>query len=191
MGHSVTWCAIREERAAESFEQLGLSLTTQTEEFPESPVTSARLDTGWRIIWFNEYGFLKPSDLARLSSDQDVVLCLVEEHVMASSAEFWSHGKRQWLISHDGEDGPKGLMTDGKLPESFPAIRKEMEQEQLGAGGDQAEVDYIFEIPLKVAQSLVGFKHDEDFDRLADRDFVVMSSERTPARGFLARIFGR
>jgi hypothetical protein len=37
-----------------------------------------------------------------------------------------------------------------------------MEELQLAEGGDDAGVDYIFEIPLKVAQSLVGFKHDEN-----------------------------
>jgi hypothetical protein len=91
-----------------------------------------------------------------LSSDKDVVLCLVEEHVMASSSEMCSQGKRKWRLSHEGKDGPKGLATDGDLPESFPAIRKEMEEAQHAAGGDDADVDYIFEIPLKLAEALGG-----------------------------------
>jgi hypothetical protein len=88
---------------------------------------------------------------------------------------MWSDGKRKWWLSHEGENGPKGLSTDGELPESFPAIRKAMEQSQLAAGGDAADVDYIFEIPLKVAQSLVGFKHDEECAHLLDKNFSVMS----------------
>jgi hypothetical protein len=32
---------------------------------------------------------------------------------------------------------------------------------QLAEGGDAAEVDYLFEIHLGVAKSLVGFQHDE------------------------------
>jgi hypothetical protein len=93
---------------------------------------------------------------------------------MASSSELWSGGKRKWWLSHEGEKGPKGLSVEGVLPEAFPAIRKEMEELQLAEGGDDAEVDYIFEIPLKVAQSLVGFKHDKDCAHLIGGHFVVM-----------------
>ena len=46
---------------------------------------------------------------------------------MATSAELWSRGKRQWWISHEGENGPKGLDVDGSPPETLAAIRNEME----------------------------------------------------------------
>jgi hypothetical protein len=64
-----------------------------------------------------------------------------------------------------------------------------MERLQLAEGGDDAEVDYIFEIPLKVAQSLVGFKHDEECTHLLDNHLVVMS-RAAPTGGFLRRLFG-
>ena len=107
MGFSITWCAVREEGAQKLLEQLGLSPTGKIEEFPESLISTAKLDTGWRVIWYNEYGcpFLRPDDLGSISSEQDVLLCLVEEHVMASSLEMWSGGKRKWWISHKGENG--------------------------------------------------------------------------------------
>jgi hypothetical protein len=127
---------------------------------------------------------LKPVDLGKLSIDHDVILCLIEEHVMVSSAEFWSKGKRQWWISHKGENGPKGLELDGDPPDIYPAIRKEMEQQQL------AEVDYIFEIPLKVAQSLVGFKHDDGYAHVVGGRFEVMS-RIAPTANPLSRLFSR
>jgi len=192
MGFAVTWCAVPEAKAEQFLARLALSPTGETEEFPESLIATAKLDTGWRILWYNEYGcrFLGARDLGNLSMDHDVLLCLLEEHVMASSAEFWSGGKRKWWLSHDGEDGPKGLSTDGELPESFPAIRKQLEETQLAEGGDDADVDYIFEIPLKVAQALVGFKHDEDCAHLVDGHFVVMSRV-VPKSSLFARLFGR
>lgn len=61
------------------------------------------------------------------------------------------------------------------MPESFPAIREDLEQLQVAKGGDNADVDYIFDIPLKVAQILVGFKHDEECPHLVDKHYVVMS----------------
>ena len=173
-------------------ERLALSPTGETEEFPESLISAAKLDTGWRVIWFNKYGcpFLRPEDLGELSKEQDILLCLVEEHVMASSSEFWSAGNRMWWISHEGENGPKGLATDGDLPACFPSIRRELEEAQRVDGGDDADVDHIFEIPLKVAQSLVGFKHDEDCPHLGEEEFVVLS--RTARRkGLLSSLFGK
>jgi hypothetical protein len=109
---------------------------------------------------------------------------------MASSAELWSKGKRQWRVSHEGENGPKGLQVDGNLPEVYPSTRKEMEASQLAKGGDNAEVDYIFEIPLGVAKSLVGFKHDEICVHLIGGRFEVMS-RAPPKANPLSRLFGR
>jgi hypothetical protein len=192
MGWSITWCAVREEKADQFLKQLGLSPTGETQESPQSLISMAKLDTGWRIIWYNKYDcpFLRPRDLGELSNDKDVLLCLVEEHVMASSAEMWSAGKRQWWLSHEGEGGPKGLAMDGDLPESFPAIRNEMEEAQRAAGGDRAGVDYIFEIPLKVAEALVGFKHDADDTHLIEAQYVVLSRAK-PDGGILRRLFGK
>jgi hypothetical protein len=146
----------------------------------------------WRALSHNKYGcsYLQPKDLSSLSIDHDVILCLIEEHVMASSSEFWSKGKRQWWISHEGENGPKGLEIDGHPPENYSAIRKEMEDLQLAEGGDDAGVDYIFEIPLAVAMSLVGFKHDETCSHLIGGRFEVMS-QAAAKPGLLSRLLGR
>jgi hypothetical protein len=91
-------------------------------------------------------------------------------------------------MSHEGENGPKGLDVDGNPLESFPAIRKEIGALQLAEGGDAAEVDYISEIPLDVAKSLVGFKHDEICPHLIGGRFEVMArAASTP--GVLSRLF--
>ena len=191
MGVSITWCAVPEQEADRFFARLGLSPTGETEEIPESPICAGKLDTGWRIVWYNRYGcpFLRPADLRELSKDHQILLCLVEEHVMASSAELWSGGRREWWISHQGESGPKGLDLDGRPPESLAAIRREMEQARIAAGGDDADADYIFEIPLKVAESIVGFKHDENWPHLVENRFIVLSREAS-RKGFFRRLFG-
>jgi hypothetical protein len=192
MGFAISWCAVREEGAEQFLQELSLSATGETEELPESLISTGKLDTGWRVVWYNKYScpFLNPQDLSKLSITRDVLLCLVEEHAMASSSEFWSSGKKQWSMSHEGEHGPKGLSVEGNVPEVFPAIRKEMEDTQLAEGGDDADVDYIFEIPLKVAQSLVGFKHDEDSQHLIGGIFHVMS-HAPPKAGILSRLLKR
>ena len=191
MGFSISWYAVREDKAQQLLDRLALSPTGETEEIPESLISTARLDTGWRILWYNKYEcpFLRPEDLRVISRDHDVLMCLVEEHVMASSAELWSGGQRRWAIAHDGEDGPKGLMAEGDLPECFASIRRDLEDAQRAEGGDAAGVDHIFDIPLKVAQTLVGFKHDEACPALTEEQFVVLSRS-APKKGLVARLFG-
>jgi hypothetical protein len=190
MGFAITWCAVREEHAQELLEQLELSATGETEEVPEALISMAKLDTGWRVIWYNKYGcpFLRPADLAKLSQSHDVLMCQIEEHVMASSSELWSSGQRKWWISHLGEQGPKGLEADGALPDCFAAIRRKLEEEQRAEGGDDAGVDLIFEIPLDVAKSIVGFKHDEDCPHLTDRHFVVLTKAGSK-KGLFGKFF--
>lgn len=192
MGWAISWCAVREEKADEFLHQLELSPTGEIEDLPESLISMARLDTGWRIVWYNEYDcpFLQPRALAELSSDKDVLLCLVEEHVMASSSEMWSGGERVWRLCHRGEDGPKGLEVEGAPPHSYPAIRREMEEAQIADGGDDAGVDYLFAIPLKVAEALVGFKHDEEDTHVIDKRYIVLSKAKRSG-GRFPRLFGK
>lgn len=191
MGFSICWYAIRESGAQELLERLCLSPSGETEEFPESLISTARLDTGWRILWYNEYEcpFLRPEDLRVVAKDQEVMMCRVEEHVMASSAEVWCRGKRKWRIAHVGEEDARGLSAEGDLPECFAAIRRELEEARCGAGGNVAGFDHVFDVPLEVAKMLVGFRHDEICPHLSGERFVVQS-RRPPRRGLIARLFG-
>src|SRR5690606_27091627 len=126
--------------------------TSKTEDDPESHLSAAKLTTGWRLIWSNEYACpILTKRLQTLSGEHEVVLCQIEEHIMASSAELWISGNRKWWVSHHGENGPNGLETEGELPQCFAAIQENMEDAQRAEGGDDADVDYIFEIPLKLA----------------------------------------
>lgn len=190
MGFAATWCAVREQHAEEVLEDLGLKATETKEESPRSLVAAAKLDTGWRVIWYNAYEcpFLGSENLARISRSADVVVCRIEEHVMASSAEGWFAGQRKWWIAHDGQDGPKGLASGGALPESFASIRRELEEAQRAEGGEKADVDYLFEIPLRVAEEIVGFKHDEKCEHLTEGHFLELSDGR-PKKGLLGRLF--
>jgi hypothetical protein len=192
MGFAITWFAVPEQHAAEVLRQLHLMPTGEREDLPESTIAYARLTTGWAILWYGRYDcpFLGDRELAGLSSRCDIIRCLVEEHVMASSAELWASGRQRWRISHQGEDGPRGLEVTGIPPDSLKTICDLMEEAQRAEGGDDAEVDYIFEIPLKVAQGIAGFKHDEVCGSIAGGAFEVLE-RASPPGGFLSRLFGR
>ncbi len=192
MGFAISWCAVSEKAADVFLERIGLTETAETEEVPESLIGVAQLDTGWRLLWYNEYDcpFLGEPQRREHSRQHDLLYCLVEEHCMASSAELWSQGSRKWWISHEGINGPKGLDFSSELPSNFQQIRSEMEAKQEREGGDEADVDYLFEIPLLIAKSMTGFKHDEVCPHIVGNEFKVMRKEAQQG-GFLSRLFGK
>ena len=176
MGFSITWFAVPEASADSFLQKLGLVRTGDTEDCPDSLISSAVMDTGWRVLWYNKYlcPFLGTEAVRELSGEHDILVCTVEEHCMDSSSALWRAGQRLWYLHHDGSGGAKGLDVDGSPPDYFPSVRADMEREQLAAGGPTADVDYLFEIPLSVAQRLTGFKHDEESPSMVDGVFHVL-----------------
>lgn len=190
MGFAVSWCAVREEHAAAMLGDMGLAATGRKSSDRDADVVTLPLPSGWRLVWFEKYnpGSLSARKLGESSKSRDVLVCHIEEHVMSSSAEYWSQGRRLWLIEHVGEDGPVGLDVEGSPPDSLKRIRREMEREQREAGGEDADVDYLFEIPLLVAKELTGFKHDEDDSELIGEGYEELDGGKAP--GFFGRLFG-
>lgn len=177
MGFSISWFAVRQENANSFFESLNLKRTGKYEKFPKSLISTTISDLGWCILWYNQLDcpFIKDEDLKSTSIGYDILACQVEEHVMFSSAEYWTNGVRKWHVSHEGINGPKGLKVVGQPPDSFDSIKNEMNENQRIEDNGDREVDYIFEIPLETAKSLVGFKHDEDGANIGDKKFYVLS----------------
>lgn len=198
MGFSISWFAIRKENANNFFEILKLNKTQETEEFPESTISTAELDTGWQILWYNKFScpFIDEKILENISNNFEIIKCLVEEHVMFSSSELWVNGKCKWKISHEGENVPIGLNFEGDLPNCFEQIKLEMEAEQKRENEGDAEVDYLFEIPLKIVEEIVGFKHDEECTHLVNGHFTVLRKENAStkqngsSKGFFKNLFG-
>jgi hypothetical protein len=192
MGFAISWCAVPESSADDFLKRVGLTDTGETKEVPDSLIGVARLDTGWRLLWYNKYDcpFLSEAQRQEHSRHHDLLYCLVEEHCMASSSELWSHGSRKWWIFHEGIDGPKGLDFSGELPNDFQQIKSKIEETQKREGGEKANVDYIFEIPLLVAKSITGFKHDEVCPHIVGNEFKIMRNESQQG-GLFSRFLGK
>lgn len=100
---------------------------------------------------------------------------------MFSEAAGWRDGRQEWRVTHRGEDGPMGLDVSGTPPSQFAAIRDDLSARQDAEGGAAAEVDFLFDIPVALAQSLTGFRHDEgglDGEEIA---FDVLEFKEGPA----------
>jgi len=191
MGMAVNWCAVRNEDTQRLLEHLGLAPTDTVEAWPEAAIALGHFIGGWTVLWCNVDAsrLLREKAVRALAGDCDVLVCRIEEHVMAASAEYWSQGRRLWWIAHNGEEGPIGLETQGELPADALSIRGQLQQRQDDEGGIDADTDYLFEIPLEIAASMTGFKHDDDRATPVDGWRVV---EAVPAYGgFWSRLTRR
>ena len=144
--------------------ELGLAETGERDELAaESGIGGASLPDGWYAVVFDRYDHPLVGDdvLARLSEGCELVAAGAEEHVMVSFAEAWRDGERTWFVTHDSEQGIEHLDTDGSLPEGFEAIRSQGLDEQQAAGGEDADVDHLFDVPLETAKGITGFAYDE------------------------------
>jgi hypothetical protein len=101
-------------------------------------------------------------NLKHLSKLGDVIACFVEEHVMCSSAAFWSARRQVWSVVHRAEKGMRHLQMSGTLPDSAVEIVKATEAKLVAAGGNESEVDHYFDVPILLAKGVAGFRHDEE-----------------------------
>jgi|SRR3954469_20608667 hypothetical protein len=154
MGYAISWLAVRGSAESSVLGSLGLEKTGETEEIPESDWCNAQLGD-WIIVWSNRMGPSKFRD-APSKLTGEVVICDVEEHVMFVSASAFNNGVRSWRIVHDAQQSRDHLIVEGNPPESFIRIR----DEELARVESDREVDFVFEIPVRMAQELVGFRHD-------------------------------
>ena len=103
---------------------------------------------------------------------------------MVSRATGWKDGQLRWSVTHDAQKGLLHLDVQGELPPEFAAIRDGKLTEQ--AAGDR-DVDYLFDIPVEMARSVAGYRHDEDVPGLSGAVFEVLAPPKEPS--FLKRFF--
>jgi hypothetical protein len=194
MGNSLSWLAIRGKDPRRIYEELSLSPTGRFEDTPECVYCSAELDGDWWVILVNRYDpglkrfvdrNLARETLQAVSTGCELIAVSVEEHVMASSAEGWTDGRQNWHIGHELEKGSEHLESSGTLPECFEDYRVRALERRRSEGADAA--DYVFSVPLEVAQHLCGFKHDS---MPCDR-FEILEPIPKPRSESRGRPFGR
>jgi hypothetical protein len=184
MGYSLAWLAVRGIPFEVTLDRLRLLPSGAQAEYAESDLSARTIAGNWTLVVARrcDHRIIAERELTTLSADCEVIACSVEEHVMYSSAELWSHGHRRWHVAHDAQKGIAHLSTSGDLPGDFAATRARFAQEQEAEGGAEADVDLYFEIPLTLAHARVGFKHDEAGES-TEGGFQVLTDSVAPSRG--------
>jgi len=186
MGYSQAWLAVKGKTRTTVLDALGLQPTGTREEIAESPVVGAELPSGWYLVVTGRsgYGLTRDSVLRKVSAGCEVVVGEVEEHVMVSIAAGWNDGHEVWSVVHDSQRGRQHLETKGTMPAAFAGIHDEFLSKQQEEG-PKAKVDYIFEIPVELARSLTGYRHDATVPGTSGQPFEILT-----APSFLKRLFG-
>jgi hypothetical protein len=192
VGYSLAWLAIKGKAPEAIRDGLGLYRTGAQQPFPEPNVTAATLLNGWYLIVADDVHVASDAVLEAMTRECEAVTCFVEEHTMLSTAAGWRNGNLIWAVTHNSQHGIDHLEIQGELPSGFASIRDEQFSKQHAAGWVKPGVDYIFEIPVELAASLTGFKHDDPASHdLGDQAFEVLqrSDEGSNKKSWLSRLF--
>jgi hypothetical protein len=163
MGFSIAYVAFRNKSPDEVLALTQLADTGEVDEGNESPMSGASLPNGWYVLFLNDYDhpFVAPQALLAFSRECQLLACQVEEHVMASSAACYESGHRVWSVTHQSDKGRYDLEVQGAPPELFEAVRAGLLKKQDEDGGDKADVDYVFDIPVELVTQLCAYRYDQ------------------------------
>ena len=160
MGYRISWLAAKGLSAAKLLDHFALVSSDEPDEANEAAFSVTELPTGWTVLWSNDQTFASIERCQPLSKLAPVLSCWVNETVMFSSANYFENGDYRWFVGHNAQESPRDLASGGDLPAQFEGIRTRLLAEQDAEDADRAEVDFVFDIPLELAQSVCGFKHD-------------------------------
>ena len=194
MGFSHSWIAVRDLTPERALEALGMEVSA-------APRPNLFMDGVALIEWPDWLLVISDKDddaldgpLSKLATFGSAVACSINEHVMYSEARGYDAGEQLWGVVHDpnGDESLYSLKVTGKPPAQLDSIVSRMKAEQDAEGGEEADVDFFFEIAPKLAESICGFMLGEgDLDAVRFSNLKPIGSpEPSEKRGFLARLFG-
>jgi hypothetical protein len=160
MGFKISWLAFEALDKATLLDALGFHDTGVLDEANEAPFSAAQLPNGWSIIWSNDFGWIETQSVKLPFPSQRAIACQLHEGLMFSAVHGAKDGVEMWSLSHDAQADLHDLSIFGDLPTTFVEIRDRLFAEQKAEDETRAEVDFIFDIPIELAQSVTGFRHD-------------------------------
>ena len=162
MGFRMSWLGVRGLLPEQVHRRLGYFPSSRTSAWPEFPVAGYDRGNGWYIVWLDEciHPLNRKAALHTLSQGATVLITQVLESSMVSSIFSYVDGDKVWDITHEAEKGLWHLDVEGIPTQPFTTVRDKMLRLQRDSGGESADVDYMFEIPIVLGKKLSGFQHN-------------------------------
>ena len=172
---------------------LGLRLTGEYQELNEADLTAVQLPTGWFLLTLNrgDDAIMDNKLLTKISAHTELIHCMVIENMMSSYVSSWQNGREVWSVVHYGDQDIEHLEAKGNLPANYQQILDRALTRQAESGGKQSMVDYIFEVPVELAESVTGYRHDKVLQGLTGKVFETLArTDATPKRSWFRKILG-
>jgi hypothetical protein len=103
---------------------------------------------------------------------------------MFSAAFGFRDGVQTWTVVHDPDQGMYSLATTGEPPPELDAIRTRLKSQQEAEGGEEADVDFMFDAAPDLVAALSGYERNRG-------DPIGLTRLQPIRRGFLKSLFGR
>ncbi len=196
MGWTLSWVAVSGLGRDEVLARLGLEDSGEPADFGQRGLKAcADLPNGWVLLVSGVIDVFRDTELAPLSQGARLFSAYGSETVMFSGASGWADGVRQWAIDHNPERGLSDLNIEGEAPPELAAILAQARADQAEAGGDEADVDFVFDVPQALSGVLCGWRPDEDNEDWDEIEFTRLRRIGEPdppaKRSWLARLLGR
>lgn len=192
MSFSISWIAVKGCDENQAAEALGLE-PDEGASRKAFKILVGTLPKGWTIVWSENFEDLQKGRFQPLLSFGPAVACALSEIVMFQEARGYLDGAEAWRVTHDSSEGIYHLDVGGSPPPEFESIKRKAVKAQDAEGGEDADVDLIADVPLELAKTICGFKHDGAWPE--GLSFVTLRKPRKRAGdgrpGLLARLFGR
>ena len=95
-----------------------------------------------------------------MSVGTTILIAQVYEGGMLSCLFSYEDGIKSWDVMHDSSKGLTNLDIEGTPPKIIDEVRGEMTLAQHMDEGQDADVDYFFDIPIVLGKRLCGFQHN-------------------------------
>jgi hypothetical protein len=144
-------------------------------------IVGASSDAGWYLITARgrDHRLIQESVVKTLSVGCEVLTCTVEEQAIFSAATCWRDGSRMWSVSYDGEESATDVVVEGDLPFAFSGIRAQFTALAQAEDAGDALVDPMFEIPVEIVRSVIGYKPNDANPGFAGR-YMLLEGLDTP-----------
>jgi len=193
MGLNHSWIAVRGLAPEQALEALGMEIDEIIEpRYLPDGIGMAELPDGWLLFVSDRDASALEGKLNGLAKFGPAIACYISETVMCSEAHGYEAGQEIWSVAYDCEKGRYALEITGSPPPQLDEIRAQMRVAQEAEGGEDADVDLMFDVPPKLAQSICGYMMGEtEGEDLRYAELRPIGGAAQKGSGFFARLFGR
>jgi hypothetical protein len=171
MGWMASWIAVEASKQA-VFNALDVSEADE-QVLPGSgacELSCAVLPNGWCLLFAEDISWACEARARALSSLGRTLACQFEDRVALTSVAFeMRSGAELWRVFHDNQQSRYRLDVTGSPPPALEEIKSRIFREQDEDGGEKSSTDFVHEVPLELAKSVCGYRHDDDDSHLVFR----------------------